>query len=240
MAYVMEQLSITSAISPLVYLLVLLGGLASALSPCFIPVLAMFGGYIGGYAQDQTRQPLRLAVAFTIGQALTLAVIGMIAVLIGKSVLTVFTGYALDRYIPAVLGIIMGLQLLGLLHLKFPLLGYLRPKRPDTVWGALTLGVPFGLVVAPCTIPIFFTIVAYLALQANVLHGALLMVAYGVGRGLILTVVAFSAGLLRIVREGQVNQTVERISGALILAASLYLLFFSPFTNLPMPDMPGM
>jgi cytochrome c-type biogenesis protein len=233
----MEQLSVTSGISPFVYLLILFGGVASALSPCFVPVLTMFGGYIGGYAQDQTRQPLRMALAFTFGQALTLAAVGIVAVVIGQSVLTVFIGYALDRYIPALLGIVMGLQLLGLLHLKFPLLGYLRTKRPDTMWGAFTLGVPFGLVVTPCTIPIFFTIVTYLALQANVLHGAFLMIAYAVGRGLILSVVAFSAGLLKTVRAGHVTQPVERISGALILAASLYLLFFSPFVNLPMPSM---
>ncbi len=33
-------------ISPLIYALVLAGGMASALSPCYVPVLAMFGGYV--------------------------------------------------------------------------------------------------------------------------------------------------------------------------------------------------
>lgn len=231
MDFVMEQLSATATISPLVYLLVLLGGTVSALSPCFVPVLTMFGGYVGGYVKDSARYPLRMSIAFTSGQALTMAGMGIVAVLLGKSVLSVFTGYELDRYIPAAIGILIGLHLLGLLKLKFPLIGHLRTRRPDSTWGAFTLGLPFGLVVTPCTIPIFLAIVAYLALNANVLHGALLMVAYALGRGIVLAVVAYSAGIIKetIVRQakaGKASHYVKRVSGAVVLASSVYLLFF--------------
>ncbi len=237
MEYILERISAVGAISPLVYLLVLFGGVASALSPCFVPILTLFGGYIGGYAHDASKHPLRMAAAFTFGQALTLAAVGVVAVLLGKSVLTIFTGYELDRYIPAVLGIIMGLQLLGLFKFDFPLLGRLKANRPDSVWGAFTLGIPFGLVVTPCTIPIFLTIVTYLALQANVVHGALLMVGYGLGRGIILGIVAYSAGLLTSIKDGKLMHTVERASGGIILAASIYLLFFYQYSRLPMDGM---
>jgi cytochrome c-type biogenesis protein len=183
MEYVMQQLVAAGSISPFVYLLVLLAGVASALSPCFVPVLAMFGGYVGGYAKEANRQPTGMAIAFTLGQALTLAIVGVVAVLIGRAILSVFTGYELDRYIPAVIGIVMGLKLLGVLKFDLPLIGRLKARRPSSIQGAFTLGIPFGLVVTPCTIPIFLLVVSYVAVTANIIHGALLMVAYALGRG---------------------------------------------------------
>jgi len=74
-----EALGSTTQLSPWVYLLVMAGGLASALSPCYVPVLSMFGGYIGGYAQSNSGGGLRLAIPFIVGNAVTLALIGTIA-----------------------------------------------------------------------------------------------------------------------------------------------------------------
>lgn len=239
MQYVIDQLNAAGTITPLVYALVLLGGIASALSPCFVPVLTMFGGYVGGYAKDSGKQPAGMAAAFTAGQALVLAVVGVVAVLVGKSALTIFTGYELDRYIPALIGIVMGLQLLGVLRLRFPAIGTLRAKRPRTLWRAFGLGLPFGLVITPCTIPVFIMVVTYVALQANVLHGAFLMVAYALGRGIILGVVAFSAGTIKAIKGRKLVHSIERVSGAIILAASIYLLFFYNLIPLPMPTLPG-
>jgi cytochrome c-type biogenesis protein len=236
MDWIMQHLEVAGGISPLVYLLVLLSGAASALTPCFMPVLAMFGGYISGYARDSSVQAPRMALAFTLGQALTLAMIGIIAALVGRSVLAVFTGYELDRYVPATLGILMGLQLLGIFKVNFPVIGpvigSLRRRRPDHPFGAFSLGIPFGFVVTPCSIPIFLVIMAYLATQASLIHGALLMMAYAFGRGIILIVVAYSAGLIKTVRERQVNHMIERASGVVILAISLYVLFYAPFSGL--------
>lgn len=240
MHFIMDQLDAAAMMSPIVYMLVLLGGVASALSPCFVPVLAMFGGYVSGYAKDTAKQPLGMAAAFIAGQALTLAGVGVSAVLVGKSVLAIFTGYELDRYIPAAIGILVGLHLLGLFKFQFPLIGHLKTRRPDNLWASFTLGLPFGLVVTPCTIPIFVTIVAYLALNANALHGALVMIAYAFGRGIILGIVAYSAGaikemVVKQVRMAKVGRYVERLSGGIILAASLYLLFFYSSSSFSLP-----
>ena len=51
-----EALGSTTQLSPWVYLLVMAGGLASAISPCYVPVLTMFGGYVGGYAQARSEE----------------------------------------------------------------------------------------------------------------------------------------------------------------------------------------
>lgn len=222
-----EALGSTTQISPWVYLLVMAGGVASALSPCYVPVLTMFGGYVGGYAQRGKASGFRLALPFLFGNTITLALAGALAALLGNSTLRIFSGYELDRWIPGIVGLLMGLQLLGILRLKMPTIPIFRWARmPSTGFGSFALGLPFGLVVTPCTIPIFFAIVAFVALQGSVLHGAFLMVAYAIGRGIILTTVAVSVGTLKAFNFARSTQYIERASGILILAVSVGLLLF--------------
>ena len=222
-----EALGSTTQLSPWVYLLVMTGGLASAISPCYTPVLAMFGGYIGGYAGETRTGGLRLAVPFVLGNAVTLAIAGAIASLLGRTVLQIFTGYQLDRWIPGIIGLVMAMQLFGILQLNLPAIPIFRlSKQPATSWGSFVLGLPFGLVVTPCTMPIFFAIVTFVALQVNVFHGVLLMVVYALGRGVVLTAVAAFVGLFKALNVGRISLYVERLCGLLILVASLGLLFF--------------
>ena len=222
-----ETLGSAAQISPWVYFLVMIGGVASAISPCYIPVLAMFGGYVGGYAPETKTGGLRLALPFILGNAVTLGTVGAIATVLGKTALNVFTGYQLDRWIPGGVGLLMGLQLLGILKLKMPVISTFEWERePGTGLGSFALGLPFGLVVTPCTIPIFFAIVTFVALQGSVLHGALLMVAYALGRGIILMTVAVSVGLLKALNIARSSRYVARVSGILILTISTGLLLF--------------
>lgn len=222
-----EALGSTTQLSVWVYLLVMAGGLASALSPCYVPVLSMFGGYIGGYAREGRVAGIRLALPFVFGNAVTLALIGGSTSFVGSSALQLFTGYQLDRWIPGIVGLLMGLQLLGAVKLKMPSMPVFRwARQPSTGWGSFALGLPFGLVVTPCTIPIFLAVVTFVALQASVLHGALLMTAYALGRGAILLAVAASVGLLKALNIGRTALYIERISGVVILVVSIGLLLF--------------
>jgi cytochrome c-type biogenesis protein len=227
MQYVFEALAAATEISPWVYLLVAFGGVASAISPCYVPVLAMFAGYVGGYARASRTAGLQLALPFVLGNAVALAAVGAVASFMGQSALQLFTGYQLDRWIPGLVGIAMGFQLVGILKLKMPVVPIFRwARQPGTGVGSLALGLPFGLVVTPCTIPIFFAIVTFVALHASVLHGAFLMVAYALGRGVVLGAVAVSVSALKAFDIARSSVYLERLSGILILAISVGLLFF--------------
>jgi cytochrome c-type biogenesis protein len=200
----------------------------------------MFGGYVGGYAGGNRSAGLRLALPFVLGNAITLGLTGAIASLIGKSALQIFTGYELDRWIPGVVGLLMGLHLLGIVRFKMPIMPIFRwTRQPGTGLASFTLGLPFGLVVTPCTIPIFFAIVAFVAFQASVLHGTLLMVGYALGRGSILSAVAVSVGLLKALNVGRISWYIERVSGTVILVASVGVLFlYRDFVRWTMQWMP--
>lgn len=240
MYHLYNLLASTTELSPWVYGLIFVGGLVSAMSPCYIPILAMFAGYVGGYAGQCRTAGLELALPFVAGNAVTLALAGGIAALLGGSALRLFSGYELDRWIPGVIGLLMGLQLLGIIKLTLPEMPTVRStQRPDSIWRSFALGLPFGLVVTPCTIPIFFAIVTFVAFQANVLHGALLMVTYAVGRGIVLMAVAMSTGLLKSLNLGRAARYAERVSGVLVLGISLgLLLFYDAFVRFTMQWMP--
>jgi len=235
-----EALGTTTQLSPWVYLLVMAGGIASAISPCYVPVLTMFGGYVGGYARSEKTSGFGLALPFVLGNVVTLALVGAFASVIGNSALKIFSGYELDRWIPGIIGLLMGLQLLGVLRLRFPAIPIFRlTRQPGTALGSFVLGLPFRLVVTPCTMPIFFAIVAFVALQASIFHGALLMMAYALGRGAILTAVAISVGLLKALNIARTSYYFERISGVVILVASVGLLiFYQDFSGFTMQWMP--
>lgn len=240
----MEQISNALASvnqpSAWVYSLVFAGGVASAISPCYLPVLTMFGGYVGGFARGKNMAGVALSIPFILGNIVTLALAGAIASLLGNSILKIFTGYELDRWIPGVVGLVMGLQLLGVLQLRMPLVPLLdTEQKPTTSWGSFFLGIPFGLVVTPCTIPIFFAIVAFVALQGSVLHGASLMVTYALGRGVVLLALGASVGLLKASDLVRKSKYAELISGTIILIASFsVLLFYRGFVQWTMQWMP--
>jgi cytochrome c-type biogenesis protein len=226
MQQIYELLGSVTHLSPWVYLFVLLGGFASAVSPCYYPVLAIFGGYIGGYAPTSKAGAIRLALLFVLGNALTLAVTGVIASVIGSAILTVFTGYQLDRWIPGIVGVLMALRLLGILNVRMPVLQTPVSIPPSTGLLSFGFGLPFGLVITPCTIPIFVTVLTFVALQGNAVHGALLMVAYTLGRGIILAGVAASVGFVKMLNLVHVSQYFVRGSGILMLLVSIGLLLF--------------
>jgi cytochrome c-type biogenesis protein len=226
MDFIYEGLAGLEAMSPYVYLLVLLGGVISAVSICYVPILVMFSGYMSGRAQEGTGKALRLTASFTIGMMITSAAVGIIAAFIGKSIMHLFTGYALDVWIPAVIGMIMGLQLLGVIRLRMPRMLQVKASKPKTTFGAFTLGLPFGIVITPCTIPIFIMIITYVSVNGSMVHGALLLATYAIGKGLVLALVSASSVTILKDFTRKWAGRIEKIAGIILILASLYLIFF--------------
>lgn len=226
MKFIYDGIAGLDAISPIVYILVLLGGIASALSICYVPILIMFSSYISGRLRDETNKAFRISIAFTVGMIITSIVIGIIAALVGKSIMQIFTGYGLAVWIPAIIGMVMGLQLLGIIKLSTPQLIQIKAEKPKRLYGAFTLGLPFGLVITPCTIPIFITIITYVAVNGSVVHGALLFATYSLGKGLVLALVAISSvSLLKDISK-KWSKRIEKIAGIIIILMSIYIIIF--------------
>jgi cytochrome c-type biogenesis protein len=130
----------------------------------------------------------------------------------------------------AVLALLMGLNLLGLL--KLPL-----PAGPDPeVWrrrvpaplAPLAAGLAFGLAATPCTTPVLAVLLAWMAQNGKPLVGMLLLTSFGAGQVVPLllagTAAASLPGLLSLRRLGQwvppISGVVLVTTGALTLVAN--------------------
>src|SRR5690606_24531087 len=117
----------------------------------------------------------------------------------GQQFLPFVEKYHLLTWVPPIFDILAGLQLLGVISFAMPAFQKTlsRPDQPQNGFSAFKLGIPYGLVISPCAIPIFFALISYIALQGSPLHGALLMTTYSLGKGVILAAVAvFSISIL--------------------------------------------
>lgn len=217
--------TITGGISAATYILVFIVGIVSAVLPCYLPVLAMFGGYAQKGAANDKRKAAQIAIYFILGMVVTSLLVGMIFALLGQQFLPFVEKYRLLTWLPPLFDIVAGLQLLGVISFAMPTFqrSLSRPDLPPSNMSAFKLGIPYGLVISPCAIPIFFALISYIALQGSPLHGALLMTTYSLGKGLILAAVAvFSISILR--KLAKWSGPVKKIAGYFSIAIGIALL----------------
>jgi cytochrome c-type biogenesis protein len=92
-----------------------LGGVIATASPCILASIPLVIGYVGGYAGDNRRQAFLYSLTFVVGLALVMSALGAMAALMGTMFGDVGTYW---YFIVAVILMVMGLQLAGLIKLK--------------------------------------------------------------------------------------------------------------------------
>ncbi len=210
----------------------LLAGLVSFASPCVLPLVPGYLGYVSGLTgvsatagTAQRRRSWRVlagALLFVLGFSAVFVVIGFTAGTLGDLLVR------WDDQVSRVLGVVV--LLMGLVFLGWVPGGSTERRlswRPAAgLAGAPLLGVVFGLGWAPCIGPVF-SAVAALGLQAGgATRGAVLALAYCLGLGLPFLLVA--AGLDRNRRLvgwlSRHRRAVSRAGGAMLVVVGLLLV----------------
>lgn len=198
----------------------LLAGLVSFASPCILPLIPGYLGYIGGIANPNSSRP-RLRLLLGVG----LFILGFAVVFVSYGAAFGAAGYWLIRWqdpITRVLGIvvvIMGLAFIG----AFSFLqrsAKLRVTPTIGLAGAPLLGLVFGVGWTPCLGPTL-TAISLLSLNsASPWRGALLAFVYCLGLGIpfILVALGFNwmTGVLAWMKK---HIRVINISGGAMLIA---------------------
>lgn len=215
---------------PLAVLVAALAGLVSFASPCVLPLVPGFLGYVTGTSgvelADRRRSRLVLGAL--------LFVLGFTAVFIAMSVFITTIGAALTLHrdllmrIGGVLVIAFALIFLGVGASRGSQRGFAPSWRPSTgLLGAPLLGAVFGLGWMPCTGP---TLAAVMALSASSAHpsaGRATVLAFAYGLGLGLPFVLAAAGLQRFTRVSAWLRTHQRgihlFGGGLLLLVGILL-----------------
>jgi len=211
------------------FALAFLAGLLSFLSPCVLPLIPSYVGFLTGLTLEEleVRRGTALAHAlwFVAGFSLIFIALGATASAFG--VLLLRSQVWIGRIGGGVV-ILFGLYLLGVLR---PALLMRERKvqlarKPLGYLGSAFVGVTFGAAWTPCIGPILGAILTLAAAQASVGHGAALLTAYSAGLALpfVVTALALDRFLAWFQRFRPYLVWVERIAGGLLILLGLLLV----------------
>jgi cytochrome c-type biogenesis protein len=168
--------------TPALPLLALLAGVLSFSSPCALPLVPGYLGYLSGVSSSRGRT-VGAAALFVTGFALVFTALGAGASSLGSLLLE--HRPALQRA-AGILIVLLGLFVLGLVRPSFlmresrPLLERVRPGPS----GALLLGMGFAIGWTPCIGPVLGSILVLASGQGTATAGAALLLLYSLGLGL--------------------------------------------------------
>ncbi len=201
----------------------LVGGLLTAANPCVIAAAPLMVGYVAGQERRTVGRSFLLSLTFTIGLTIMFGLIWF-SVWSASSLLPT-TWW---KYIAVVVCLLMGLHLLGVLHLRIPALSGLQPRQTGFL-GALLLGLLFGLISMPCAGPVLLALSAVTPLY-GIAFGIMLLVAYSLGHCGLVLIGGTSMGFVQKLADSKGwtrgTDLLRRVAGLLIAAVGVYLLFF--------------
>ncbi len=161
-------------------------GLLTSISPCPLATNIAAISYIGRKVGD-AQHVFLTGILYTIGR--TLAYVGLAFVLVASVLSVPQISLFLQKYMHLVLGpllIVVGMFLLGLIEVSLSGggMGEGLQKRVDAlgIWGALFLGIVFGLTFCPTSAALFFGSLVPLSLKVK--SSVTLPAVYGVGTAL--------------------------------------------------------
>ncbi|WP_343319309.1 cytochrome c biogenesis protein CcdA [Arthrobacter sp. TMP15] len=201
-------------------LLALIAGIVSFLSPCILPLVPGYLGYVSGLSNPNEpgnrRRVLTGVGLFILGFAAVFTLYGAAFGLIGSWLLR---WQDLLMRILGIVVILMGLVLLG----GFSWLQQTRKMnltRRTGLGGAPLLGIVFGLGWTPCMGPTLSAVLALSVSTGSAGRGALLAFVYCLGLGIPFVLVALGLGwVTRVLGLVRRHIRVVNIIGAAILIA---------------------
>ncbi|MFM0572630.1 protein-disulfide reductase DsbD [Paraburkholderia caledonica] len=208
----------------------LLAGLLMAATVCMYPLIPIVTAVIGGTRERSTLwRGFALSLAYVQGLAVTYAVAGTIAALIGIPLVAVTQ----KPWVLAAFGLLMvvlALGMFGLSRLQLPtgwqtrLTEWSNRLPGGRIVPVFVMGMLSALIVGPCSTPALAGALLYIANSRDVVGGALALYVMGIGIGIpLLLVGTFGAHVLP--RSGHWMVAVQNTLGVMLLAAALWFVY---------------
>lgn len=222
---------------------VALAGLVSFLSPCVLPLVPPYLGYLGGTTLDQItgegakdrrvwKRVVIASIFFVLGFTTVFVALGASASLLGQVIQTYRNELGM---VAGAIIILFGLHFLGVI--RIPLLyseaRYHADNSGASFAGAYVMGLAFAFGWTPCIGPILATVLALAANEASLGAGVRLLAVYSVGLGVpfVMAAVAIRPFLAFMTRFRRHLGVVEKLMGlVLVLTGIAFLNVFDWFS----------
>lgn len=197
-------------------------GLLAFFSPCVLPILPGYLGFVAGGTTATWAQRLGRTGGFTLGFLVAFSIIGFLVGAVGQTA-AFFEAEAWLRRVGGALIILFGLAMVGLLRFAWMdrdvRVHSIDQRRLGPVFGPLALGAAFGVGWSPCVGPILASILVLAGIDGDALRGGLLLVFFGLGLGVPLLAVGLAAD-----RAVPILRRFHRATRAVEVAAGLFLI----------------
>ena len=204
-------------------------GLLSFLSPCVLPLIPSYVGFITGMTVEEAERrrwnALLHGLWFVGGFTVVFVLLGAAASAVGSLLreYQVWLGRA-----GGVLLILFGLYLLGVLRPAFLMREWrlTLARKPLGYFGSGVVGFTFGAAWTPCIGPILGGILTLAATQAGLVQGMALLTVYALGLAVpfLLTALALDRFLVWFQRFRPYIVWVDRVAGVMLILLGILLI----------------
>ena len=228
-----------------------LAGVLSFVSPCVLPLVPAYIGYLAGQATNTASSSLAAAgaggetavveaqpnrwliflhgVFFVLGFSLVfILVFGFGAGLLGQLSNEFVSVRNIISRIGGLLVIVLGLHVMGVI--RIPFLYYdtrqqTQPRKELGLLGSAVMGVTFAAGWSPCVGPILSSVVFLAANSASFNSSTVLLAAYTLGLGIpfLLTALLIDKASVQFRRLQRHMHTIEIVSGVLMIAIGIWV-----------------
>lgn len=232
----MEQLftTLTRAVggAPLIALSAALawGVLSIVLSPCHLASIPLIVGFIDEQGRISTKRAFFIALLFSLGILVTIALVGLVTVLAGRMMGDVGR---YGNYVIALIFFAIGLHLLGVIPMPGSGPGQVKMKQRGPL-AAFILGLVFGIALGPCTFAYMAPMLAIVfkaGAERPVYAGSLLLL-YGIGHCAVIVLAGtFTEIVQRYLNWNEKSKgtlILKKVCGLLVLLGGLYLVYTAP------------
>jgi cytochrome c-type biogenesis protein len=203
------------------------GVLSLVLSPCHLSSIPLIVGFIDKQGRMSTRRAFFIALLFSSGLMISIAVIGLITALAGRMMGDVGR---YGNYFVAGVFFLVGLHLLDIIPMPWSGPVNIGFKRKG-ILASFVLGLIFGIALGPCTFAYMAPMlsITFQLAGTQIWYGIILLLSYAVGHCSIIVIAGTFTELVQQYlnwnEQSRGPIIIKRVCGVLVIIGGFYMIY---------------
>jgi cytochrome c-type biogenesis protein len=203
------------------------GVLSLVLSPCHLSSIPLIVGFIDEQGRISTKRAFFIALVFSSGLMVSIAVIGIITALAGRMMGDVGR---YGNYFVAGVFFLVGLHLFDIIPMPWSGRGNIGFKRKG-ILASFVLGLIFGVALGPCTFAYMAPMlsITFQLAGTQIWYGIILLLSYAVGHCSIIVIAGTFTELVQQYlnwnEQSKGPTIVKRVCGVLVIIGGFYMIY---------------